>query len=142
MNRLNPSRLSRTGRALAVALSTAVTLAQLIALSHEAGVRHVRCAEHGELTHVASVPAEVALSFRPAHAAWRRGALETPDAHEHCAGAFTVQSSTASPLIRADLRRPAPDVRHAPPPGPTFRREPRSLLAAAPKTSPPRSRRA
>ena len=132
--------MNRGGRSLAAALAMAATLAQLIALSHEAGVRHVRCAEHGELTHVAPASARgPILSFVPRGVALERGALDLPATHEHCAAAFTAQSGAAPRMARGGLRLPAPAALRVAGPSPTFWRETRSILASAPKTSPPRS---
>ena len=38
----------------------AAIFAQLLSISHEMTVRHFRCAEHGELTHVAAMVASAA----------------------------------------------------------------------------------
>ncbi len=48
-------RASAATKAFTVAVMAAATFAQLLAISHEMTVRHFRCAEHGELTHVAAM---------------------------------------------------------------------------------------
>jgi len=122
-------------RPLTIAVMAAALLGQLLTVSHEATVRHFRCAEHGDLTHVAITGAEAALS----PSADRIGAHQglASDGHEHCAAAFTVRDGARPVVIKAL-------VRYAPPP--VVVREPRSIvglpgrlivLASAPKTSPP-----
>ena len=113
----------------------AALLGQLLAVSHEATVRHFRCTEHGDLTHVAITGTEAALS--PAAERIGSNQAQVSDGHEHCAAAFTFRDG-ARPVILKTL------VRYLPPPvvlGAT-----RSIvglpgrlfvLASAPKTSPP-----
>ncbi|HEY6475747.1 MAG TPA: hypothetical protein VI456_04145, partial [Polyangia bacterium] len=74
----------------------AATFAQLLSLSHEMTVRHFRCAEHGELTHVAALAAgaRVELPSRRAEPALRAQDAQAADAHEHCGVAFTVEGSS------------------------------------------------
>jgi len=82
-------------KSIAVFVTAAATLAQFFALSHEVTVRHFRCAEHGELTHVAVLAgpvAEARASGQPDDAL-RAGDLATADAHDHCAVAFTIEGS-------------------------------------------------
>jgi hypothetical protein len=131
---------SAAARSLVVAVVAAATLAQFFALSHEVTVRHVRCAEHGELTHVAALAIDLptpTLGARRTVAAWRPQAGETTDAHEHCATAFTVAGGSAPPVVRVAVRfTPPPSVYRAasvavPPIARAF------VLASAPKTSPP-----
>ena len=123
-----------------VAVMAAAIFAQLLSLSHEMTVRHFRCAEHGELTHVASLargPAAELPSRRTHDAvprARRRGGRR--------ARALRRRLHRRGELLHAlDGRRD----RHG------RRRRPRSVrrllpvswaggpfvLASAPKTSPP-----
>src|SRR3569833_1121320 len=73
---------------LAIALVAIATLAPLVTSWHEATVQHVRCAEHGELTHVAAVVATVPMAdARPGRAtpsAFDREQTGTPAGHDHC----------------------------------------------------------
>jgi hypothetical protein len=122
----------------ALAAMVAAVAGQFFAVSHEAAVRHFRCAEHGELTHVASVAidgSQVAPSQRPS-AVSSQNAL-VGDGHEHCAVAFTVRDGAPAPVVRAVAH-------YAPPPSVvrvihTAIRQPGRafVLASAPKTSPP-----
>src|SRR3984957_1047640 len=60
---------SAAAKSLVVAVMAAATLAQFFALSHEVTVQHFRCAEHGELTHVAPLAIDLpppTLGARPA----------------------------------------------------------------------------
>lgn len=132
--------LSAAAKSLVVAVMAAATLAQFFALSHEVTVQHVRCAEHGELTHVAplaiNLPAPT-LGMRPVVDSLRTQDLETADTHEHCATAFTVAGGSAPPVVRVAVRfTPPPSVyRAAPVALPPMARA--FFLASAPKTSPP-----
>lgn len=131
-------RLSTAAKSLAVVVMAAATLAQFFALSHEVTVRHFRCAEHGELTHVAGMAIDAPPNGpRREGAAIGGQAADTADAHEHCATAFTVESGSAPPIVRVPVRfTPPPSVSRAaaivaPRLGRAF------VLASAPKTSPP-----
>jgi len=138
------SRLRGAGAAktmlVAVLLVVAAT-APLAASWHEASVQHVRCAEHGELTHVA-VGTDARAAAAPHRAGAPRVSLNGGDAgrqaeHEHCQFAFTVQSSAQPTALHTTVRILPPSVVAPPPalrlpaPGRTF------VLASAPKTSPP-----
>ncbi|HEY4186017.1 MAG TPA: hypothetical protein VGP07_13165 [Polyangia bacterium] len=110
---------------------------------HEASVQHVRCAEHGELTHVA-VASDGAAGL--ADLADRTGAtrlvLKGPDAskpaeHEHCAVAFVVQGNAQAPTARAVVRLIPPTVVVVPAARLASCLGRAALLASAPKTSPP-----
>jgi hypothetical protein len=129
---------SAVARAFTVAVIAAASLAQLASLSHEMTVRHFRCAEHGELTHVAALPMSVvALPSRADGAALRSDGRGAADAHEHCSVAFTIEGSVSapSPALTGDILPPPPV---AAPVAPVLDRGRTVALAAAPKTSPPR----
>lgn len=129
---------STAAKSFAVVVMAAATLAQFFALSHEVTVRHFRCAEHGELTHVPATAIDLpSVEPRRAVDVIRTQVAETVDAHEHCATAFTVEGSAAAPIARVPVRfTPPPSVSRAEPVvavglGRGF------VLASAPKTSPP-----
>ncbi|HZL17225.1 MAG TPA: hypothetical protein VFG23_05730 [Polyangia bacterium] len=129
---------SAAAKSLVVAVMAAATLAQFFALSHEVTVRHFRCAEHGELTHVARLAIDLpTLGARRSVDAWQTQVAETADAHEHCATAFTVVGGSAPPVVRVAVRfTPPPSVYRAEPvAAPPIARA--FFLASAPKTSPP-----
>jgi hypothetical protein len=112
---------------------------QLVASWHETAVRHVLCADHGELTHVtvASQPlGREQLVDSPLSTATTQE-TETADAHEHCAVAFLVRIGTAAPRPPAATRYtpPAQATRRTPVIAPCPERT--VVLASAPKTSPP-----
>jgi hypothetical protein len=116
----------------------AAIVAQLLSLSHEMTVRHFRCAEHGELTHVAAMAvATVEPPSRRTHEAFRAHDSEAADAHEHCGAAFTVEGRSCAPSAGSAIgtvpQPPAACPTHALvlPGGPA------GVLACAPKTSPP-----
>jgi len=123
-------------RSFAVATMLVATLAQFLALSHEVTVRHFRCAEHGELTHVAASSGESPLPVVRFTDALGRGDADAPDAHEHCAAAFTIQGGSSLP-IAGGAARLAPPPQDPPPPVPPPARGRVVVLASAPKTSPP-----
>jgi hypothetical protein len=129
---------SASAKSLTVAVMAAAMVAQLMSISHEMTVRHFRCAEHGELTHVAAMvapPAE-ALSQR-ADDAFRARDTETGDAHEHCGVAFTIEGSSCAPSTggTSSVVLPPPAPRPAPSVVSWLGRA--YVLASAPKTSPP-----
>jgi hypothetical protein len=131
---------SAAAKSLVVAVMAAATLAQFFALSHEVTVRHFRCTEHGELTHVAPLAIDLPpspLGARRTADAWQTQTGDTADAHEHCATAFTVAGGSAPPVVRVAVRfTPPPSVyRGAPVALPPIARA--FFLASAPKTSPP-----
>jgi hypothetical protein len=129
-------RLSSAVKSLSVAMTLVATLAQFFALAHEMTVRHFRCAEHGELTHVAATSVESPLPMRGPTDALRRGELDAPDAHEHCAAAFTIQGGSSLPVAGEAARvAPPPQDRRTPVLPPARSRA--FVLASAPKTSPP-----
>jgi hypothetical protein len=103
-------------------------------------VRHVRCADHGELTHVTlGEPSAVGTAAPGSSLTSSASAQETSaaDRHEHCALALIVRAGTEAPR--------APIARRVSPPQTVKRRAPTVVprpgrtvvLASAPKTSPP-----
>lgn len=126
---------------LAVLLLAVATLARFAASWHEASVQHVRCAEHGELTHVriqlGTLAANDPRRAAPAHDGVNRGDEGARAIHEHCDLAFVVQGSAQTQAVRTTVRVVPPSVTVASPapalpaPARTF------ILASAPKTSPP-----
>ncbi len=128
---------SAAAKSFTVAVMAAAMAAQLLSISHEMTVRHFRCAEHGELTHVAVSGGADTHRAGCAHLAVNRGDAGTPAGHEHCDFTFIVQGSAQTPAVHTTVRILPPSVlatRPAlvlPAPGRAF------LLASAPKTSPP-----
>ena len=125
-------------RLFAGALIAAVGFAQFSLSWHEASVRHIRCAEHGEMTHVAALPDHGTPPTRGITRTTLAGSeAGTPAAHDHCGVAFTFRGSAQHQVIRLATR-------FTPPPAAVWRvsapapRPGRSVvLASAPKTSPP-----
>jgi hypothetical protein len=129
---------STAARAFTLAVVVAASLAQFAALSHEMTVRHIRCAEHGELTHVVSAHGDPAAAVLERGHALRPFAGDQADAHEHCGRALILTGGAvvSPPAVSGELAPPPP------PPVPTTPRLARGrevALAAAPKTSPPRA---
>jgi len=129
---------SAAAKSLTLAVMAAAMVAQLLSISHEMTVRHFRCAEHGELTHVAAMVAAPAVApSRPANDGFRARDAESVDAHEHCGVTFTVEGSSCTPSIGSvsSAELPAPALRPAP--SAVSWRGRSFVLASAPKTSPP-----
>ena len=126
----------RAARSVVVGVTMIVTLAQFFALSHEVGVRHFRCAEHGELTHVAVTSPELPPPMSRSTDAFRRGEADAPGGHDHCSWTFTVQGGASLPVLGGAARMavPPPD---RPPSLLAPVRDRAFVLASAPKTSPP-----
>ena len=118
-------------------MTLVATVAQFFALSHEVTVRHFRCDEHGELTHVAATSGESLLPVARSTDALRRGEADAPDAHEHCAAAFTLQGSSSLSFVGGAARLAPPPQDRPPPLLPPLVRDRAFVLASAPKTSPP-----
>jgi hypothetical protein len=129
-------RVSSSAKSLAVAMTLVATVAQFFALSHEVTVRHFRCVEHGELTHVASTSGESLLPVPRPTDALRREETDAPDGHEHCAAAFTIQGGSSLRFVGGAARL-APPPQDRPPPVLPLVRDRVFVLASAPKTSPP-----
>jgi hypothetical protein len=114
----------------------AVGFAQFSTSWHEATVQHVRCAEHGELTHVSSLPSDGPNQTSTGNAI-RSAGLGTLDVHEHCGFVFAVQGSTSAPFVRIAVTFAPPPVVARQPANPAPRPGRAFVLASAPKTSPP-----
>ena len=129
--------LSAVARSFVVVLTLSMTLAQFFALSHEVAVRHFRCAEHGELTHVAITSAEDPLPISGSTDAFRPGEADAPGAHEHCGFVFTVQGGASLPILGGAARVAPPPPDRSPPAALPSVGSRAFVLASAPKTSPP-----
>jgi hypothetical protein len=131
-------RASAAAKAFTVAVMAAATIAQLLSISHEMTVRHFRCAEHGELTHVTAMAATSAgLTVRHTYDVLRARDAEAADAHEHCGVAFTVEGSSCAPSCGGASSTPPPAPAMRPAPATVSWSGRAGVLASAPKTSPP-----
>jgi len=124
-------------QALAALIGALPVLANLFLARHEATVQHVYCAAHGELSHVAVSPLSApAARHQPARDSQLRPGA---DDHEHCS-ALSDCLGTEGPTARRTAARvpplPALDCKVV---APTPRSGRGVVLAAAPKTSPPRA---
>jgi hypothetical protein len=125
-------------RLLAVALVALTGVAPISSSWHELTVRHVVCAEHGELT---DVPTSQGLSAAPIRSfgSIEGRPTEAVEGHEHCTSSFIVRGRAHLAVVRSFVRfTPPPSVVRdlgAPltSPGRAF------VLASAPKTSPPKT---
>jgi len=128
--------IPRVARLFALALIVLVGVSPIASSRHDLMVRHVVCAEHGELTHAHSSSAHAAEPESGVTTVEGDSGAEL-DAHEHCASGALVRQRMHVSVIR-------PAVRYTPPPAVV--REVRDaltdpgrafVLASAPKTSPP-----
>lgn len=123
-------------RLLAVTAVAAVGFAQFSTSWHEATVQHVRCAEHGELTHASTI------SNHGQTPSSRRGTIRSSDestleAHDHCGFTFALQGSSQPPVVRVAVKFEPPPAAVQRPAAPAPRPGRAFVLASAPKTSPP-----
>ena len=131
-------RASAATKSLTVAVMVAAMAAQLLSISHEMTVRHFRCAEHGEMTHVAAMVAATAeLPSQRTNDAFRARDAESVDAHEHCGVTFTIEGSSCTPSIGSVSSAEPPARALRPAPSAVSWRARTFVLASAPKTSPP-----
>ena len=129
---------SAAAKSLTVAVMAAAMAAQLLSISHEMTVRHFRCAEHGELTHVAAmVAAPAEAPSQRANDALRARDAESVDEHEHCGVAFTIEGSSCTPSTGGASTLAPPPPAPRPAPSAVSWHERAFVLASAPKTSPP-----
>jgi hypothetical protein len=129
-------RVATAARLVAALLVVGAGTAPVFSSWHEVMVQHVRCAEHGELTHVTAAHTHRAAPGRGLSV--QSEDSPTPsDEHRHCDEACVVRGGGAAAVVRAVARYTPPQApvravdRVMARPGRTF------LLASAPKTSPP-----
>jgi hypothetical protein len=128
----------RAAQLLVVALIAIVGLGPIASSRHELTVRHVVCAEHGELT---DVPTSRGLDVTPTRSlsSVEGQPTEALEGHEHCASGLIVRERAHLSVVSSFVRfSPPPSVvRDAGAPltfpGRVF------VLASAPKTSPPKT---
>jgi hypothetical protein len=123
-------------RLLVVVLVATIGFAPIASSRHELTVRHVVCAEHGELTHVRTTAAATTAATQKTASIVKEDG-DVADSHEHCTNGFLVRGRLHVSVVRTAIR-------YTPPPAVT--REVREIavnpgrafvLASAPKTSPP-----
>ena len=136
---LRPRKVAVAVRMFTAALIAAVGVAQFSASWHEASVRHVQCAEHGEAIDVGVLSD---LGPSPArHRATSTG-MEGADSaetasHDHCSLVLAFRGSARAQLVRLATRFEPPPVAVRPASEPTRRPGRTFVLDSAPKTSPP-----
>jgi hypothetical protein len=115
-------------------------LAQVLTAAHEATEMHVRCAEHGELSHV-GVLAAAADASRPSRpdAGLDGTSAREAGGHAHCAFLAARRRETARPILLVALA-PEPAPRPDPHPAPRLAPPARRILLSAPKMAPPSAR--
>ena len=128
-----PRTISHALRRAGVIVTALVALACTLSVqTGEAAVAHVRCVEHGELTHVRALVASGTARPTATHLAAPRGTQQVE--HEHClmtAASHCIQLATGAPATA--LVATVAIVRSVAPPDYLAR----APLRYAPKTSPP-----
>jgi hypothetical protein len=129
--------MSEAAGLLVMGLVAMIGVSPILSARHELTVRHVRCAEHGELTHVQASEGVSAEPTRTFSSVENEGA-DRVDGHDHCTNDFLVRGRMVVSIIRSLVRyTPPPAVARevldaaVVIPGRAF------VLASAPKTSPP-----
>jgi hypothetical protein len=128
------ARRNTNGRALGVALALLFLGGQLSGLTHQLLVRHVTCAEHGELIHADERVAHSAPVQGPAVSEAEAGPAHQ---HEHCLASVSRREKLIPAVSVSALPSLAPPrfvAFVAPGQGALCRL---SLLRLAPKSSPP-----
>jgi hypothetical protein len=140
----SPSLRSKRARVAAGGLALLALIAQIGSVAHLAGVNHVACAEHGDLVEVSpDVDGLRALATADGatHTATQdiRSGHVAEHGHDHCViAAFRRQQARAGATVSVSIPVPqkqaglAAPLFSAPPPA-------ISILALAPKNSPPRA---
>ncbi|HVR61808.1 MAG TPA: hypothetical protein VMU50_07895 [Polyangia bacterium] len=140
---LDRLRRTRAAATLSALVLLAVMGAQLQSAWHEMTVRHVICADHGEMTDVpvgrAGIEAREEANALPSPSGSAGAQDSSPaDDHEHCALALIIRGGTAAPARTAIVRDlPPPTVPAPRAPVSVIRPGRTVVLASAPKTSPP-----
>ncbi len=127
----------RAAQLLVVGLIAVVGLGPIASSRHELTVRHVLCAEHGELMHIRTGAAAADPTRATSRTSVEGDVEDVADGHDHCSNGLLVRGRMFVSVIRSSMR-------FVPPPAVT--REARAVavslgrafvLASAPKTSPP-----
>jgi hypothetical protein len=126
-------------RLFAAVLILGFGFTQFWASWHEAGVRHVRCTEHGEVVDIVAGSNHGPGFTRAAKTQTTVASAETTTRvdHEHCAVALALRGNAQIQVVRASVRLVAPPVSVRPAVDPAPRPGRAFVLASAPKTSPP-----
>lgn len=122
--------------AAAFVVSLLCLAGQLLVVAHQSVERHVRCAEHGEMSHLGS--AAVELPARPEHP---DSAIDSPVAsresgHDHCTFLGCSNRQQTKPILVVGIA-PEPSPRPAPGPVPIVAPQTDRILLSAPKIAPP-----
>lgn len=119
----------------AVLVSVLCLVGQVLTAAHEATERHVRCSEHGEMSHLRV--ASVAPAARLEAAGTVEGqVVGEASSHDHCAILVVSQRPQGRPIL---VVSPAPAVAPRPEPGPSplLASQTERILLSAPKIAPP-----
>jgi hypothetical protein len=130
-------RTKGTAKFLALLLIVTAGSAPFFASWHEAIVQHVRCAEHGELTHVNSFHVHSSSRGGASSSLQSEDNSDPSDEHQHCDLAFVVKAATYAPVVQSAVRYTPPTVPNRPVDCSAVLPGRACVLASAPKTSPP-----
>ena len=133
------------GRYLAAFLASLTLAAQILSLSHEGLVRHVVCAEHGEVVHADRVDSPAGTSSKALERAATersaavRGELGANEAHghEHCLIAAHRRERTVLSMSGAFTNVSGPERETAAARPEVLRPAAIAIYRVAPKTPPP-----
>jgi hypothetical protein len=111
VRRRTPSPAGSLRHAVALLALACFGLGNLAAFAHELGERHVRCAEHGELIHVAPAgavsQANVPRAIGPSGEIGRSRSAASAE-HDHCFVSITSRVRAASFKTAAAILAPPP----------------------------------
>jgi len=136
---LTPRKGYVAARLFVAALIAAVGFAQFSASWHEASVRHVQCAEHGEAIEVGIVSdlGPSATRHRAARTEMEGADNAETTSHDHCSVVLAFRGSAREQVARQFTRFVPPTLVVRPASEPARRPGRTVVLASAPKTSPP-----
>lgn len=123
---------------LSIAMAAVVLTAPVSSAWHQLTVQHVLCAEHGELTHVATTHDLSVGATRDLDAVEAQGGgTQTTGGHDHCSLGCVVRGGVLASVVRTAARYVPPVASTLTKPGLPRCSGGAFVLASAPKTSPP-----
>jgi hypothetical protein len=135
--RRSRNRISGPG---ACAIAIVCLLGQVLTAAHEATERHVRCAEHGELSHLGVLaPAADASPSTRTDAGFDGKSARELGGHAHCAVLAARRREVTRPILLVALA-PEAGPHPVPHPAPLLAPLAKRILLSAPKIAPPSAR--
>lgn len=130
-----PRRRGLTSSAAAIVVALLCLAGQLLTVAHQAAERHVRCVEHGEMSHVRTA---TTTSVRPSRndIAIDVALVSDGSGHEHCDFLVCSNRQQTKPILVV-MAAPEPPARPASRPVPVLAPQTERILLSAPKIAPP-----